>query len=364
MKISELMPRLALHGRTMFDEKSGTLYFNWTCSGFTVAFTGKTLRARLTALGDQVPAFPGLPQPPATYPCLGVEADGSGELCLRTEWREADGWCTLWSSEESGSHVVRVVKLSENARGKLGVLELETDGEFGAAPEKCACTIEFIGDSITCAYGNEAVVNDLNFNTSEENGWMSYAAIAARELGYEYSLVCESGICACTPEHPMFPIHSMEDIYEYTDELCASRLGETPARWDFAREKSDIIVISLGTNDATPIRFYKNVADVDSMEAWFEKSYGRFVEKVRRLNGAEPYIVCTLGSMDYYLYDRLKAAVESYVSRSGDTRVCVFKLVGINDVTEGYGGADHPSLKTHIRVGHELAERIRQYVGI
>ena len=123
MKISELMPRLALHGRTMFDEKSGTLYFNWTCSGFTAAFTGKTLRARLTALGDQVPAFPGLPQPPATYPCLGVEADGSGELCLRTEWREADGWCTLWSSEESGSHVVRVVKLSENARGKLGVLD-------------------------------------------------------------------------------------------------------------------------------------------------------------------------------------------------------------------------------------------------
>lgn len=364
MKICDLMPQLTLHGRTLYDEKSEALYFNWTCSGFTVAFTGKTLRARLTALGDRIPVFQGVPQPPEAFPCFGIAADGGDELCMRAEWREADGWCTLWDSQESGSHVLRVVRLSENSRGKLGVLELETDGEFGAAPARCGRSIEFIGDSITCAHGNEAVVNDLSFAPTEENGWMSFAAIAARELGCEYSLICESGICACTPEYPVFPIHSMEDIYEYTDELCSSRLGKKPAQWDFAREKSDIIVLNLGTNDAVPIRYYRDIADADSMEEWFEKGYKRFLEKVRRLNGPEAYMVCTLGSMDYYLYDRIKAAVEQYASDSGDSRVCVFKLVGINEMTEGYGGADHPSLKTHIRMGHELAARIRQYVGL
>ena len=38
----------------------------------------------------------------------------------------------------------------------------------------------------------------------------------------------------------------------------------------------------------------------------------------------------------------------------------IWKLIGINLMEEGFGSAAHPSLKTHIRMGRELAKRIRQ----
>ena len=69
MKANELLPLLRLHGRTVFDEEKNALFFNWTCGGFTVRFRGRTLRARLSALSDQIPPLPGMPQPPPDF-CL------------------------------------------------------------------------------------------------------------------------------------------------------------------------------------------------------------------------------------------------------------------------------------------------------
>ena len=90
MLTKEILGKLQLHGRTIFDEDKNALFFNWTCSGFTVVFSGSVLKARFTALGDKGPAFPGFPEPAPDYPFFGVIADG-GELGLRTECREEIG---------------------------------------------------------------------------------------------------------------------------------------------------------------------------------------------------------------------------------------------------------------------------------
>ena len=66
--------------------------------------------------------------------------------------------------------------------------------------------------------------------------------------------------------------------------------------------------------------------------------------------------------MDYYLYDRLRAAVETYKQESGDEKVVTFKFIGINMMTEGYGAMGHPSAKTQERMGHELAYRLKELV--
>ncbi|MBP3521261.1 MAG: hypothetical protein J6J87_07950, partial [Oscillospiraceae bacterium] len=134
MKISDLGSKLTFHGRTVTDPDTGAVFFNWTCGGFTAAFTGKTLRARLAVLEDQLPAMPGTPPAPPCYPCIGVVADGDETLLNRQECRENGGWYTLWESGEPGEHILRLVKLSENSRGKLGLLELETDGAILQAP--------------------------------------------------------------------------------------------------------------------------------------------------------------------------------------------------------------------------------------
>ena len=361
MKITELLPLLRLHGRTITDTAKETLFMNWTCAGFTVAFTGSCLKARVAVLSDMGPSFPGFPPPDPDWPCLGAAADGSEELCYREELKE-DGWVTLFSAEEKGSHTVRVVKLSENARGKLGIAELETDGEFIPVTLEAKPVIEFVGDSITCGFGNETTDGGMMFKTSEENGWKSYAALAARELGYEYSLISESGISASKPMKSFMPMHAMDEIYAFTDEMYDRKREVEPEKWDFAANPSKVVVINLGTNDATPIKFYKDATELKPMEDWFRDHYRGLIEQIRSLNGSDAFIVCTLGTMDYYLFNQIDNAVREYREATGDEKICAFKMVGINQMSEGMGGGGHPSLKTHIRMGHELATLMKQYV--
>lgn len=363
MKVKELLPLLRLHGRTVFDGEKGALFFNWTCSGFTLRFRGAKLRARLCALGDKMPPFPGFPELPPDYPWMGVVVDGADEPTNCRVYDKEDEWVELFAAEEAGKHSLRVVKLSENARGKLGVLELETDGEFLPVPEKKKPRIEIVGDSITCGYGNISADSSFEFHTDEENGWMSYGALAARELGCEWSIVSESGIAASQPENPLFVHHGMDEIYAFTDEMYDRRRGVEPIKWDFAAQHNDAVVLNLGTNDSNPIRFYRDIDEIPGMEAHFKKQYGRFVRAVRALNGPDTLIACTLGTMDYYLWDRLREAVEDYQKETGDERVILFKFIPINVMTEGFGSAGHPSLKTHLRMGRELAHLLRPYLA-
>lgn len=358
--MKELMKKLQLHGRTVWDEEKQALFCNWTCSGFTVRFTGTSLKAKLTVMADQIPAMPGFPPNPDYYPHVGVVADG-----VTLENRQdilSDGWYDLWKGE-AGEHTVRFVKVSENSRGKLGVLALECDGEILEMQAEKKPLMEIIGDSITCAFGSESSNNSPEFLCNEENGWTSYGAIAARELGYEWRQICVSGISASQPEHPLFPMPGMNEIYHLTDQLYDERRGVTPAEFDFAANPADVVVLNLGTNDVNPIRFSQDFGQVAAMENWFQKRYKEFVADIRRLNGKDTWIVCALGSMDYYLYDRIRAAVEEYKQESGDEKVVTFKFIGINMMTEGYGAMGHPSAKTQERMGHELAFRLKELVG-
>ena len=361
MKIKELLPLVKVHGRTIYDEQKEALFCNWTCSGFTLKMTGKKLWVRAVAMSDQVPGMPNMPVPPPDWPCVGAVVND--ELVYRHECRETEHELVLWESEQTQTVEIRIIKLSENARGKLGICEVSTDGTF----EKYECsrpTMEIIGDSITCGFGNEAPNNAFEFKTSEENGFSSYASLAARELGYEYSMICESGISAAKPEHPMFEMHDMEEIYEYTDELYDSKRGAEPAKWDFEKNHNDIVVINLGTNDSNPIRFYRDFSEIENMEKWFHRRYKQFVKKVRRLNGPDTFICCSLGSMDYYLYHHIKEVVAEIKEETNDERICCFEYIPINMMFEGYGAAGHPSQKTHDRMGRELANYIRKYVEV
>ncbi len=363
LKAKEALPLLRLHGRTVFDEERQALFFNWTCAGFTAAFRGTTLRARLVALGDEAPTFPGMPP---VYPYFGVVADGAEAPERCQVLTEPDAWVTLYEGGE-GEHSVRLVKLSEASRGKLGLLELETDGELLPAPAERKPRIEIVGDSITCGLGNRTTNSGFNVAPDEEDGWMSYGALAARELGCEWSIIAESGIEASRPEKPFFERHGMDEIYALTDELYDSRRGAAPAKWDFAAHPSDVVVLNLGTNDGNTIRFYpqlgQSIDDVPRLEARFQDRYGRFLADVRALNDPGALIVCALGTMDYALWDRITAAVEQYRRETGDEKVILFKFVGINEMTEGIGAGGHPSVKTHVRMGHELAHLLKPYLN-
>ncbi len=220
-------------------------------------------------------------------------------------------------------------------------------------------TIDLNGSTLNFSFDRSSI---FDYDWDETLGFMAYGPQAARALGYDVSMVCESGIPAVVPEHPMFPIHGMEDIYAYTDELYDQRRGVTPEKWDFEKNHNDVVVINLGTNDSNPIRFYRHFEEIEAMEKWFAKKYKEFVLQVRALNGPDTYIVCALGSMDYYLYHHIRDIVEEIKKETGDQKICSFEFIPINVMFEGYGAMGHPSQKTHDRMARELVFCINKYV--
>ncbi|MCR4634430.1 MAG: hypothetical protein K5648_09930 [Erysipelotrichaceae bacterium] len=351
MLVKEVLPLAAVHGRTVYDEEREGLWCNWTYSGLSVGVKGTYLKVLVDADSDQVPGMPGMPTPPPDWPCIGAAVND--ELIYRHEIHEKE-WLTLWSATECTKVEVQILKLSENARGKMVILEIETDGEFYPVKNEKP-RLEIVGDSITCGFGNEAPNNAFEFKTSEENSFIAYGPLAARELGYEISMICESGICAAAPEHPLFPMHAIEDIYEYTDELYAKKYGKENTKWDFEKYHNDIVVLNLGTNDANPIKFYQDMSKIARMEEWFHMRYKELVKKVRALNGPDTYIICSLGTIDYYLYHHIRDVVKELKEETGDEKLCCFEFIPLNMMFEGIGAAGHPSAKTHARMGKELA---------
>lgn len=361
MKIKELMPMLKLNGRTVYDEEKEALFINWSCAGFSFGLKGKEIKVKVKVFSNTVPGMPNMPTPPADWPCIALSIDESAELVARQELRE-ECWVTLWKSEEVEEHEFRVLKPSENARGKLGITEMEVDGEIYKIGPK-AKKMEILGDSITCGFGNEAKPGTFEFHTIEENGWSSYAAQAARKLGYDFSMICESGIQAVKAHKPLWDMHSMNDIYEYTDELYDKQMERELQKWDFENNHNDIVVLNLGTNDLNPIKFARDFADIEVNEKHFHENYPEFVKKVRALNGPDTYILCGLGTMDYYLYHHIKAAVDEIVAETGDQRLFAFEFIPLNTFFEGIGAAGHPSQKTHDRMATELVNYINKFIG-
>lgn len=361
--LSKILPLVQTHGRTVADEEKQALFFNWTCAGFSVRFTGTTLKATFCAIGEAPlgPAPGTKGDGPRELPFVAVVGDDGQTILQRIECVEPAAQYVLWQAQEAGEHTLRIVKLSENARGKVGLTALETDGELlpicEAAPK---LYMEFVGDSITCGYGNEAQNKDDPFLPSEENGWAGYAALAARALGAEFSCVSVSGISAGKSLSGFPPFDAMETLYEYTDAIYDKKCGKTLQPWNFAEHRNDVVVLNLGTNDVNPVRFAADLPAAMREEEHFCSRYKAFLQMLRRCNGPATWICCTLGPMDYYLYDDIQKTVSAYKAETGDERICCFKFVGVNLMTESFGAVGHPSLKTHARMALELTTRLRE----
>lgn len=102
---SSLGQMVKCHGRTFFDTETQALFFNWTCSGFTVAFEGTRLRARILAYEDRLPMPP---DAPVDYPCVGVVGEDGETLTCRFKCAQREAWYDLFDGEQ-GAHTLRKI---------------------------------------------------------------------------------------------------------------------------------------------------------------------------------------------------------------------------------------------------------------
>lgn len=251
---------------------------------------------------------------------------------------------------------VRLIKYSEAAFGIAGIRYLLVDDKAVLEPlpakEK---RIEFIGDSITCGYGVEGIWNVDVFNTPQENPMEAYAVLTANGLGADYHLVSWSGIGLISdwvPDDKNEPDTTilMPQIYPYTNYSLSTRLQEEPELWNPNRFLPDLVVIHLGTNDASYTREDKKREEV------YIEAYKNLYKKVRE-NYKDAEVVCCLGIMDRTLCPAVAQMVRQ-MQIEGDKKIHYMEFDGQQEA-DGIGADWHPSRITHKKAAEKLIDFCR-----
>ena len=257
----------------------------------------------------------------------------------------------LFKIDEDKTFKIKIILLSENNNGGFGIKTINTyvcSNQKAIEPtEKKKISIEFLGDSITCAYGVEGKDQNENFKTITENASKSYAYLASQILDADYSTICYSGSGIVSGYSGgdkntgnLFPPH-----YEKI-----SRNEKYPGQWDFDGHKYDVIFINLGTNDNNYV-----MADAQNRNDEFIQEYVNFLSNVREHN-PDSYIICTLGTLGC---GEIYTLIEQAIKLFGDSRVTSF-LSPTQDMNDGLGSDWHPSAVTHQKLSKIVAEKISE----
>ena len=254
---------------------------------------------------------------------------------------------------EGLSDDIHFVEISRRDEAAYGTLQFKgftfKNGQLLAAPEHSPRKIEFIGDSMTCGYGNEGEL-DADFTTATENNDMTFGAIAARRLGAEFVTIAWSGK-GLYKNRDGSTNETMPELYKRT-------FAKDPAStWDFKKWVPQVVVINLGTNDYP--------AGVD--KAGFVKAYKRLIIDIRNRYDHNVHIFCTIGSMLggnglTTMRTWIRDDVVNSLNTAGDSNVHFLEFAP-QEEKDGYGTHMHPSLKTHARMARELVAGIRKEVS-
>ena len=262
---------------------------------------------------------------------------------IDTTMGELEKTIELFNNPEEKEIKIRIILLSEGSHGPIGIKNVNVNScsETVIRPsEYKKFRIEYIGDSITCAFGIECASTSEPFQTTTQNFEKSYAYLSAQELDADYSGVCYSGSGVAGGGSQM-PDH-------YTKTNAFTSYNE---EWDFTKFPNDVVLINLGTNDS-------GYAAESKHDEYIQK-YASFLELIREKN-PNAYIVCTLGMMGC---ENLFPLIEKAISLFGDEKVSSF-LLPQQKIEDGIGSQYHPNAVTHAKAAKIVAEKIREILQI
>ena len=234
---------------------------------------------------------------------------------------ERDSVVTLATALPQGEHTIRLMYVIEGyeLKPEFRGFILDKGASLLPPPPLPGRTIEFIGNSITCAYGNESVKESDHFEYETENHYLGYAQETCRQLEacahVVAHVVARSGIGVYRSyggPKTGTPDNVMTAEYEYTN------LYDRTERWDFSRYQPQLVCINLGTNDLST-----NNYDVKL----FQQAYYRFVSQVRSHNpNAKILLLCgsMLNGKELEVCRRVLDEVAADAKKNGDNQVYRF----------------------------------------
>ena len=278
---------------------------------------------------------------------------------------ERDSLVTLATALADGVHTVKLMYAIEGYEffPEFWGFVLDEGKKLVDAPALPSRKIEFIGNSITCGYGNEGLKKEEHFDYATENHYYSYASITARNLDAQHWVVARSGIGAYrnyngpktgNPESNM--LAQYEHIgYALKPELRkeATFLSE---KWDFNRYQPDVICINLGTNDLSTSNY-----DVKLLK----QNYHKLLKTVRQHN-PNAKIVFLTGTMLYNkemeLQRQILNEVAAEAKKAGDKEIHRFDMAPISG-DEWYGNDWHPNVYMDEKMAGELTAYLRSLMN-
>lgn len=255
----------------------------------------------------------------------------------------------LASGLTEGKHQVELFKRTEWDKGKTLFygFELLEGAKLLAplAPKKRK--IEFYGNSITSAYGNEDNSGKDRSCGYFQNNYESYGAITARHFDAQYHCISKSGIGILVSWFPLI----MPEMYDRTDP------NDATSKWDFSKYTPDVVVINLFQNDSWIVNIPENEQFKNRFGTQVPDSiriisaYKNFIVSIRD-KYPNASIICTLGSMDATKEGSLwPEYVKSAVNQLSDSKIytCFFPF-------KNTGG--HPNVNEH----HAMADKLIEFI--
>ena len=265
---------------------------------------------------------------------------------------ERDSVVTLAAALSPGQHSVSVMYTIEGYayQPEFRGFILGSEGRLLNQPPLPERRMEFIGNSITCGYGNESTNPADHFEFETQNHYYSYAQLTARSLGAVAQVVARSGIGAYRnygEAKTGSPDYNMPAQYEYT------LYNDHSERWDFSRYVPQVVCINLGTNDLST-----NNYDVSLLKLGYQK----LLRQVRT-NNPQAKIVFLCGSMlngqELEIARKTMDEVADEAHRGGDAEVYRFDFSPQRGDLK-FGADWHPSILQHEKMADELTPFLRQ----
>lgn len=247
-----------------------------------------------------------------------------------------------------GEHEIILQKRTEGEQGRFTVHSFLTEGEILQADGRKERHIEFIGDSYTCGYGTESSSGNDPFLPETENCNLTYAAIAARYFGADFSLISHSGQGICRNYDDYRPGYNMPDRYSQTFDENPQSVW-TP---DMAPYRPDLVVIYLCTNDFSTAR--------QPHETIFAGRYIELLKKVKASYGEDIPILCMASNVTPFSFDYIRNAC----MMSGLKNVSYMGMTtNVHNHTTDLGASAHPNYKGQIKVASNIIPYISSITG-
>lgn len=276
----------------------------------------------------------------------------------------------LITTTSYSGNLIEFVKATEANVGEVRIYGLELTKKIfkGDSIEtwiKNIPRIQFIGNSITCGYGNMVSIpappqgNPLTgFHSSNQNAYESYAMQTARKLQMAPMLVSFSG----KGMYRNFDSDTVETMPKIYERVYLQKANS--AVWDHTKQIPDIVVINLGTND-----YFGESRNKPLNDSVFIQTYIQFVERLISYY-PKAKIICVNGPMlnDGYpegkkSWTRVQVSiqkVQEYFKAKGNTTIYTYFF---EPQSAPFGEDYHPSLATHTKMAEELSTFIQTVVN-